>query len=436
MKDLDFDELDRAVNSLMSNVPKSAPQITGTNEKTLDLGSLGGDSQGIPAKLEDMAKKAAEQEAPTAMPVPSAPPVSSPSVTATPRPAAPAVKAPDRPQSSAPAVRRGGRFMDVVHPSSDMKKPETPRPVSRQGVTIEPVGKAAPGEPVVQPKTFAPAPVMTETEKEPADEPKPVADDTLKPLEPPKIDTSVKNNATTEPAPSSSDWPDPLDMVAKNDTAAPLTSPFLADAKVEKRPLGGLSAPETDDKKPEQQEALTPELDLGAGASELQAALEEMKPQEKEPTASKPETSPMPTPKLPGDEDLTAPLPEELQGDLMAVEADTTHDEMKQKHDTELKKEQPADSEEEKPVSKETLKVEPKSDSSAPSGPTSIPQQYHEEPSTGDQENGAIYDTSAYHQPLAHPAKKKSGWLWIVWIVAILLLGAAGGAAIYFFKLV
>lgn len=431
MKDLDFDELDRAVNSLMSNVPKSAPQPTATNEKTLDLGSsLGGDSEAIPAKLNDMAKKAAEQGNPAA--VPSVPAPSS-SATVMPRPAAPAIKAPDRPQSSAPAVRRGGRFMDVVHPSSDMKKTETPRPVSRQGVTIEPVGKAAPGEPIVQPKPFAPSPVMPE--KEPVVESKPVEDEVPKPLEPPKIDTSVKNDDTSEPASSSSDWPDPLDMAAKNSTAAPLTSPFLADAKVEKRPLGGASTPDmSDDKKPElpdtAESAANPEI------TEPVKPIDLVKPEEEKPEPPQPETAPVQAPKLPGDEDITAPLPEELQDDLMAVEADTTHDEMKQKHDTQQQKEQVNSDDDKKPAKTEATKPEVKSESPAPAGPTSIPQQYHEEPSTGDQDNGAIYDTSTYHQPLAHPAKKKSGWLWIVWIVAILLLGAAGGAAIYFFKLV
>lgn len=433
MKDLDFDELDRAVNSLMSNVPKSAPQTTTTNEKTLDLGSsLSGDSEAIPAKLENMAKKAAEQDAPAAPASPAQMP--SPSVVATPRPAAPAIKAPDRPQSSAPAIRRGGRFMDVVHPSSDMKKPESPRPVSRQGVTIEPMGKAAPGEPVVQAKPFAPAPIMPEAETKPADEPE-MGDEALKPLEPPKIETTPKPVDTPEPATSSSDWPDPLDMAAKNETTPPLTSPFLADAKVEKRPLGGLSTPEAgEETKPEPQDVAT-ETDTKPEIVEPTLPQPEETEPTSEPEVPGPAETPVKVPKLPGDEDMTAPLPEELRGDLMAVEADTTHDEMKQQHDIELEKEQPSDKSKEAAV-KDAPKPEVKSESPASTGPTSIPQQYQEEPSTGDQDNGAIYDTSTYHQPLAHPAKKKSGWMWVIWIVVILLLGAAGGAAIYFMKLV
>lgn len=433
MKDLDFDELDRAVNSLMSNVPKSAPQTTNTNEKTLDLGpSFGVDSQAIPAKLDDMAKKVAEQNSQTVVTssVVSSTPSPSPAVV-TPRPAAPAVKAPDRPQSSAPAVRRGGRFMDVVHPSSDMKKPEAPKPVSRQGVTIEPIGKAAPGEPVVQQKPFAPAPVMPEAEAKSTVEP--AADEAPKPLEPPKVETTMKPVDVQEPSASSNDWPDPLDMAAKNESAQPLTSPFLADAKVEKRPLGGLSTVDAAHEEQPEQEAVEPISSPVAGATlveKTEEPVEDAKPKEETPAVLS--TQP---PEPSSNEDTTTPLPEELRGDLMAVEADTTHDKVKQKHDIELQKEQAA-KEDEVSTSVKTSKPEPKQESQASVGPTSIPQQYHEEPSTGDQDNGAIYDTSTYHQPLAHPAKKKTGWLWVVWIVIILLLGAAGGAAIYFLKLV
>lgn len=434
MKDLDFDELDRAVNSLMSNVPKSAPQTTITNEKTLDLGSsLSADSQAIPAQLENMAKKAAEQDA-SSVPASSMPtPTPPPAVAMTPRPAAPAIKTPDRPQPSTPAARRAGRFMDVVHPSSDMKKPEMPRPVSRQGVTIEPAGKAAPGEPIVQPKTFAPAPVMTETEKKPALEQESVSE--VKPVEVPSSEAPAAPVDVQEPVVSTSDWPDPLDMATKNDAAAPLTSPFLADAKVEKRPLGGLSTSDMMDNDKKAESSITPEVTSEIVTTEPLQPTDEAEVK-KDPESLDVDATSIEAPKLPGDEGIVAPLPEELRGDLMAVEADTTHDEIKQNHDSAAKQEHSSVHEEGHSAEVKESKPDSKSEQSAVTGPTSIPQQYHEEPSTGDQDSGAIYDTSTYHQPLTHPAKKKSGWLWVVWIVVILLLGAAGGAAIYFFKLV
>ena len=66
--------------------------------------------------------------------------------------------------------------------------------------------------------------------------------------------------------------------------------------------------------------------------------------------------------------------------------------------------------------------------------PTSITQQYTEQASSTD-ESGAIYDTTAYHQPLTHTARKKSGAWVIVWILLLIILGGGAGAAVYFFVL-
>jgi hypothetical protein len=68
-------------------------------------------------------------------------------------------------------------------------------------------------------------------------------------------------------------------------------------------------------------------------------------------------------------------------------------------------------------------------------GPTSITQQYTEQPSTASQPSGSIFDTEAYHQPLAHPAKKRSGVLIAVLILALILVGGGIGALVYFFVL-
>ncbi|HEY5695268.1 MAG TPA: hypothetical protein VIQ80_00345, partial [Candidatus Saccharimonadales bacterium] len=432
MKDLDFDELDRAVNSLMSNVPKSAPQTVTVNEKTLDLTSAEG-SSATPEMVNDMAKKAADDVTSTPLPQPTTPPVP---VTApvVPRSAPAVVQAPDRPQASAPAVRRSaGRFMDVVHPSSNMKKPDAPKPVSRQGVTIEPMGKAAPGDPIVRPvasesvPTATPAPVEL-PESTPKEDSITVVDDAKLNLDAvPSKPQSAPVESHTEP---STDWPDPLDIAAKGDTSAPLSSPFLADAKVEKRPLGGAQPTGMAD-----DSAVTAALSM----PELSGDTPKSEPKEQEEPLKEDATAVQLPPSNAADTTAApTPLPEELQGDLMAVEADTTHDEIKQKHESEHKKGDMLhedDSNKKPEVHSGDASKTGKSEPETPVGPTSIPQQYHEEPSTGDQHNGAIYDTSTYHQPLAHPAKKKSGLLWVVWVIVILLLGAAGGAAVYFLHL-
>lgn len=270
MQDIDFDEIDRAVSSTMDpKTPKPEPQS---------------DEAPIPVSV-----TRSEPPAPTP-----------------------------------PAARRSsGRFMDVVHPSSDMRSAVPERSTPR-------------------------------------------------PPEPPKEAAPVIN---------SSDIPDPLDFHGfkteepvveapkSEEPAAPLESPFLSDAKVEKRPLGAFSTEETP-----------------APASEV-------------------------APEKPKEEEI--PLLEAPDEPLLSAETE------KEVEPTPEVKAEPTPA----PVEDE------------PVGPTSITQQYKEQPSTTDQPSGAIYDTEAYHQPLAHPTKKKSGTLVIVWIVLLILLGAGVGAGVYFFVL-
>ncbi len=376
MKDLDFDELDRAVSSLMTSVPGD-PAPTGDDkpEKTLTLKSSDADVDGVSS----VSNTPAPSSTPPSVPAPSqpTPPASTPAQPSTntpmvrPTPAVPSV-----------AVRRGGRFMDVVHPSSDMKKPDAPQaPVSRHGATIAPMPSAS---------VSAPAEPARPTNDTPAAEP-------------------TKSASFTEPTAPVSEWPDPLDMANfKDDSPAPLTTPFLTGTKVEKRPLGGV--PDTEP---------APEPDKsGIGKEGL--------------------TSNDANDQLPVEPaDIQAPLPEELQGDLVAIESGSAAQRValpdKQQETPKAPEEAPVKPP--MPLPSAPKKPEPAAPTEKP-GATSIPQQYREEPSTGEKASGAIYDTADYHQPLAHPGKKKSSWLWVIWIVLILLLGAGAGAALYFFKII
>lgn len=148
MQDLDFEELDKAVNSLM-------PQT--------------------------------EAEDTTNAPVVTASPVAEPAATPAPTPV---INTAPR-----PAV---GRFMDVVHPSSDMRSSlNTPQ-------------RPAPTIPV------APAPIPV-----PAPAPKPVYGPPVQPSTPAADNwAGLPNFQTPSSAPE---------------------SPFLSEAKVEKRPLGAFS---------------------------------------------------------------------------------------------------------------------------------------------------------------------------------------------------
>jgi hypothetical protein len=377
MKELDFDELDRAVNSLMTGVSKAPQTPDGDKIKTVT----------IPASTA------------TPTPQPASTPLSSSPSSITPA---------ERPPSSL-ATRRSGRFMDVVRPTTPAKKPTPPSPsVSRQGMTVA-SSENAPETPVVASDTSKNAEIAPPVPDAPAAE-------SEKPPMAAQPQASFVHSGT-------GDWPDPIDVHGFKDDQeekpskaevvtetpaapkpqdvsldeqAPLSSPFLPDTKVEKRPLGGLSTPASD----ETPKSETPPV---PNAVTLEDNLQ------------LPTTPP---------EKVEAPLPEELQHDLVAIESGNAVP----------KKEAPEESEAGKAPSTllEAPKEEHRDDTPTPTGPVSIPQQYREEPTTGDQESGAIYDTDSYHQPLTHPAKKKSGWLWVVWIVLILVLGAGGGAALYF----
>jgi hypothetical protein len=393
MKDIDFDELDKAVNSLMSkngrDTTNDAPEIPPVKEPGMPLTA----APVSPGTIRPKSEVAINPDTQPAI-TPSQPPKQPISST---------------PRSGMPASRRSGRFMDVVP-----KKP-APTPgggASREGVTIAPRPEAASS-------TSASLPIQ--------------------PTSPMKADESKPQTASVETAAPKSDWPDPIEMHAmkqnapasvaaspkvedapvsspkeqENSTDQPLSSPFLPDAKVEKRPLGGA----------------TPMVPMVAPEHELQASV--------------PDDSEAQLPAKPSD--VAPEAPEEFRGDLMQIESDT-HMGVPKTDETHPVKEKPGSQEptmSDLPAQEEKDKIETASiptetettDKVAAEshvGRISIPQQYKEQPSSGEKESGAIYDTDTYHQPLSHPAKKKSGWLWVLWIVLILIVGAGAGVALYF----
>jgi hypothetical protein len=335
--DLDFDELDRAVNSLivkpsngtgndMPMVPASDPNITNDAVVTLDV----------------------DNNLPTA-------PVTIPK---------PVVERPST-----------GRFMDVVHPSSDMRTslvmPERastqtmPNPIPRPTMTQQ-FAPAAPAKPVFQPST----------------------DELTPPIVVPEENTSYSDR----------DEDADIDRIS-NDIASTLgrdldespDSPFLPGTKVEKRPLGAFS-------------------------TEPIAQVE-----------TQPTDNPTPEPESVNDvpdekpAEVDMPLPAELQDDLLSIESDSTTQPEVLTPTNEPIVENP-------PVISNTV-------AATVATSTSIPQQYKEQPSSGSQNNGAIYDTNAYHKAIINPTNKKSGWLLVLWIVGLLIVGAGIGVAVYFLVL-
>jgi len=332
--DIDFDELDKAVNSLMGKV---GDETLEDSEKTkiLDINTtlkadekphydtLGKAAESIGDEtlvtdsevelVEDLSKLPDEMQ----LPVNQEPKTETPAPEAV-KPAAPAVK---RPSS--------GRFMDMVHPNADMKT-------------------AAPHANLAVPSRGSTSVVAA--------------------VSPPEV-------KTVEAA-----VPD-----------APLT-PFLADAKVEKRPLGGsvpAAEPDAADKslddekdEPVETGSINSEnenADDGSGDEQRALNAGDFEKQ----TATEEELTKI---------EATEASAEEQQTIEKVESGDTEH--LKNPH---------------KPSYEEKVEKE-----KAP--------------------EGAIYDTKNYHQPINHPPKQKSGWgtVLIIIVIIILAVAIAGGAYLYF----
>jgi len=368
MQDIDFDEIDRAVSSVTNaNNDTNAPVVdtTATPE--------------IIAVSTPVASASSHQEI---------------SAHATP---------------SLAARRSSGRFMDVVHPSSDMR-PKAPATATFRREEVAP----RPTE-VSERPTFAAEPVVAER-PEPTPEPTVESVETstspafhwpdpidltetaattpfVPPVVPAPIVSVPEPEPTLAPEPVIATVPDIQDKPVVNlddELQSSLESPFLSNAKVEKRPLGAFSFPDSD-------------LPLIDDFSNEPSVPEK---------ATQPESS-----------EST-----ELDEDILMLEADN-EDEFEKVEDAEVPEPVVA------PVAAEPITTPAPVVDTAPVGPTSITQQYKEHPSTETQASGAIYDTATYHQPLAHPAKKSSSLLIIAWIVGLIIVGGGIGAAVYFFVL-
>ena len=150
MTELDFDELDKAVHSLMGDldVSKRNPALDDPEDKIVTLGAANEAGTPAPAVAATLPTTAPDAEASVA------------TVSVTDRPSAPVTppqSVPATPASAPLAVKRRGQFMDVIHPSSNMKTPAAP--VSRQGVTLQSsspaVAPEAPSAVTAEPDTLS-----------------------------------------------------------------------------------------------------------------------------------------------------------------------------------------------------------------------------------------------------------------------------------------
>lgn len=210
MRELDFDELDRAVSSLMSDLPTSDPSIAAVPVKDIR------DEETV-VELSDTSNQVAT------------PVVTPTSIQTTPQPVSPIRDTPpahtpvvDKQAVSPPAMRRSRQFMDIVRPNN--RPAPAKSAASREGVAISPAsdtkdaaGDTPDAEAVSSTTAFSTVPDL--------------AVDTPAQIAPP-----IDNKSEPEAA------------VFQDETEA-MTSPFLPDAneKVEKRPLGTVADGSTDE---------------------------------------------------------------------------------------------------------------------------------------------------------------------------------------------
>lgn len=377
MDDINFEELDKAVNSaLQQSAPKTAPPQEETPVAV---------PEAVPPLMKDESTGAAERQ----------------SVTETTPP------------------KRRGQFMDMVHPSSDMIRPSAVLP-SRQAATIQPL------DPVI---------INEAGQKVPEREPEPAPQDEVGTED---HSSAIHSSVVSEDEPAlKSEWPDPLDVMeqteqerqgdaptALDESATPIsdianeeesdvsvqyadhhaeidadntvrepeeaTTPFISGADLEKRPLGAFTSTDT--------------------VSDEVASEDATEPSHTDETHDS----------LPDNvrEDLPmVPVPQELTPEVVSVESDDPS------------------------RSPEETEGDPVPDEATPDtvGMTASisPQYKNTESSSDDQGDHPVFDTKDYHQPLTPPSKRSHAGLIITLVIVVLaLLGACAWYAIAVLKLV
>lgn len=413
--DIDFDELDKAVGAVLGSSPvvSEAPVATG-QPVTADS----------PA-----ASKSTDEPSVEKKPAVEAKPAKPATATKSAKPSSPALK------------RSSGRFMDMVHPSADMKKPGTaskPTAVaSHAGVKLQPL--SADLKPAAEPE---PEPTPTPVAAQPSSyEPGP-----------PDMAASgfVSMPDDDKAAVTKSEWPDPLEVDSAESGASestdadakttetpateatatnpePVDGPFLNDQKVEKRPLGAFAVDKPGD--PDETQPVDQSVETPEASTDLQTAPAAV-PLELQPEAVEVEASEVP--EKPEDAEASSqPIPGTSDESSNSVTVATTDEakEAPQTNDTSSTSEemQTAEDSASKPVDTVNLSGQ------------SIAPQYKSQPTDneGTQAATSVFDTKEYHQPLtpsvAQKSLKKVASL-VGLVVLLVLIGAAIGYAYYVYR--
>lgn len=254
MKDIDFDELDRAVSSVLSkstpaeksaSAPVEAPASMAPSQSSASSQPIAPEPQSTPELQTPFTGTSTSSTMPAASPL-------APEATAA--------------AASPITLRPRGKFMDVMHPSADMN-PGTPsgsRPVftpprtlapltSRDADQLEPTAAVDESNALIGAE---PAPVADVPEEVVASQEEP-EETLLLPAETEDETTETPRETTPAETPG---YVDPLDVAEQTNTpvseetarpeTTPQTTPFLSDTKVDKRPLGAFGDADEQDGDP------------------------------------------------------------------------------------------------------------------------------------------------------------------------------------------
>lgn len=382
MTEFDFDELDKAVNSLMKKTPGD-DEVSDAPENVVALSPSS--EQPTETPVSQFPVTTSESSLP-AVPSPDTnQPVelttNSQDLKPVDRPVEPVATNPARPEAKSLVTRRRGTFMDVVHPSSDMRNASktntvSSRPTSRQGVAIAPLETPTaaiehdidntptptPTQQLVSPRsvddrqlvtTLADAVSHETTASKPEDTP---------------VDIEDANNLMMSDSPAMPSVQETTSMQSP-DEVHQHDSLFISDAKVDKRPLGA------------------------------------------HPTAASAE--------VPTHPPVGSKLPDELSGQILAIESEKTVTNNVQTPATQAAPSPDA------PMNKVASNLAASSTTASKTIKTNL---------ETDEDHPAIYDPAYYQQESNPVTKKKSGWGVVLAIVGLIVLGGAGGVLYYFYS--
>lgn len=327
------------------------------------------------------------------------------------------------------ARRRAGRFMDFVHPSSDMR---TAPNTAKSNVTKEfsrPIKSTNLDMTTVAPTASVSQEKIKDTSKvaplglEPAfvaafDTPAPT-----EPVSPEPVATLFREAVAPRyqphrerDAPALRQSPVVSEPVQLSDAIAAQESPFVTDAQVHKRPLGGsqktTQAPDESDKQ------LPPEQN--GQTDDIQEKIRQIESMDFSTALKNEAYLATPSPEVPKSDILNKPSSVSTEDPMPAVSAS-----------------EPSVQRSSERLAQNTASKTPDSSASQSmasglSGPTSITRQYKTEPRVASADDTSpIFDPESYHQPLEHEPKHKSGWGLVIGILLLIVVGGAIAAFLW-----